>query len=656
MKTSIILTAIYMFFGNSYFAAGAEIAAQIHNVRKIWDKAPHNAFTDLVRRHEKFYCSFREGTAHVSNYGKIRIISSSDTKEWSCAALLQKAGWDLRDPHMCVTADDRLMLVGGACRRTESPQTGSFVSFSDDGKNWSKPQIILQPGRWLWKVACHNGTAWGFSYAAYERKPELDLLKSNDGKKWVIHEKAILTEGYPTEVSLRFDIHGNAYALARKKVPAVTSLFGSSKPPYKKWNWWELKQKIGGPCLMQTPMGWIAAARIRRGNTHTAILRIDPRRKTCNYLLKLPSGGDCGYPGLVWHDDKLYVSYYSSHEKKTAIYMAQVSLHPHADFFTRVCTDARAGAYEAFPDVCRLSDGRLMCVFYAGYGHVALPKKELPKGGRISYCTSTNQGRTWKKAKTLCDTYDDDRDPSITQTKTGRIICNFFRLRTDENSKNAYTGLGSWMTCSENMGETWSKPKQISKDYYCSSPVRQLSDGRLVLGVYKEEKGRAWGAVTFSADDGDTWSQPIDINNGGMTLDAETDIIELKNGSLYAAQRARGQDMAYSISADSGKNWTVSKPIGFPGHCPYLLRTVDNIILLAHRIPATSLHYSFDECRTWSENVQIDSVGGAYPSMVNLRDGSVLVVYYEEGTGSDIRAKRFRATPYGIRWIPVSHW
>ena len=38
--------------------------------------------------------------------------------------------------------------------------------------------------------------------------------------------------------------------------------------------------------------------------------------------------------------------------------------------------------------------------------------------------------------------------------------------------------------------------------------------------------------------------------------------------------------------------------------------------------------------------------------MVNLRDGSVLVVYYEEGQGSSIRAKRFRVTAQGIEWIP----
>ena len=52
----------------------------------------------------------------------------------------------------------------------------------------------------------------------------------------------------------------------------------------------------------------------------------------------------------------------------------------------------------------------------------------------------------------------------------------------------------------------------------------------------------------------------------------------------------------------------------------------------------------------------IDDVGGAYPSMVNLKDGSVLVVYYEEGEGSSIRAKRFHVTAKGIEWLPPSSW
>lgn len=321
--------------------------------------------------------------------------------------------------------------------------------------------------------------------------------------------------------------------------------------------------------------------------------------------------------------------------------------------FVHVCEDAGAGAYEAFPDVCRLKDGRLMCVFYAGYGHVALPNEKLPKGGRVSYCLSADEGRTWSDAKTLYDGPDDDRDPSIVQLSGGRLLCNFFSLRKSTEAGKRWTGLGSWLVESSDLGKTWSKPRQISGRYYCSAPIRELPGGRLILGLYAETAGKAHGAVITSDDGGRSWNDVVDIDNGGYRLDAETDVIRLKDGRLFAAQRARGKTMCWSESTDNGDSWSVAKPFGFPGHCPYLHRTVDGIILMGHRLPATSLHYSTDEAKTWSKNVPVDSVGGAYPSMVNLTDGTVLIVYYEEGGGSSIRAKRLRATPAGIDWLPL---
>ncbi|NLV44551.1 MAG: DUF1080 domain-containing protein [Candidatus Hydrogenedentes bacterium] len=321
--------------------------------------------------------------------------------------------------------------------------------------------------------------------------------------------------------------------------------------------------------------------------------------------------------------------------------------------YTFVCEDAGAGGYEAFPDVCRLQDGRLISVFYAGYGHVALPNEQLPLGGRVSYCLSTDEGRTWTAAQTLYDGPDDDRDPSIVQLKNGRIICNYFTLRKAEGKNPPWDGLGTWMVYSDDNLATWSEPRLISEDYYCSSPIRQLSDGRLVLGLYGEKDGKGWGAAVFSEDNGESWGPVIDIDNGGMNLDAETDIIQLKDGSLYAAQRGRDETMGWSVSKDGGKTWSVSLAMGFPGHCPYLHRSPSGTIYMAHRLPQTSLHYSRDECQTWSENVPVDSVGGAYPSMVTLKDGSILIVYYEEGAGSSIRAKRFVETPEGIEWKPL---
>lgn len=91
----------------------------------------------------------------------------------------------------------------------------------------------------------------------------------------------------------------------------------------------------------------------------------------------------------------------------------------------RQVTHNESGIYEAFPDVCRLADGELVAVFYAGYGHVSLPKADAPKGGRICLMRSKDNGRTWSEPVALVDLDGDDRDPSIMQTKQGTLICSF---------------------------------------------------------------------------------------------------------------------------------------------------------------------------------------------------------------------------------------
>ena len=42
--------------------------------------------------------------------------------------------------------------------------------------------------------------------------------------------------------------------------------------------------------------------------------------------LTLTSSGDTSYPGLVWHNGLLWMSYYSSHEGKSAIYLAKIQV------------------------------------------------------------------------------------------------------------------------------------------------------------------------------------------------------------------------------------------------------------------------------------------------------------------------------------------
>jgi hypothetical protein len=133
-----------------------------------------------------------------------------------------------------------------------------------------------------------------------------------------------------------------------------------------------------------------------------------------------------------------------------------------------------------------------------------------------------------------------------------------------------------------------------------------------------------------------------------VRLDAETDFIKLRDERLYAALRGDRVPMHYATSPDDGLTWSPVKEIGFSGHCPHLNRLSSGEILLTHRLPNTALHISRDEAKTWEGPYEIDSTIGAYGSTVELKDGSVLIVYYEEGQNSGIRAKKFKVTKDGI--------
>jgi hypothetical protein len=77
--------------------------------------------------------------------------------------------------------------------------------------------------------------------------------------------------------------------------------------------------------MIRLPGGSIVAA-VRRydGGARTSLHWLDPDQPALTEFLRLPSSGDTSYAGLVWHEQLLWISYYSSHEGKTSIYLARV--------------------------------------------------------------------------------------------------------------------------------------------------------------------------------------------------------------------------------------------------------------------------------------------------------------------------------------------
>ncbi|MBI1321257.1 MAG: exo-alpha-sialidase [Candidatus Hydrogenedens sp.] len=309
-------------------AAGAAVADEpvLEGVERIWDAAPHNAFTDLVRWDDKFYCTFRASEAHVGGNGKIRIIVSSKGKNWKSAALLEEEGVDLRDPKLSVMPDGRLMaLMGGSIYEgKELKGKQPRVAFSEDGETWTAPQRILGEGDWLWRVTWHDGTAYGVSYgrAADNESRGAKLVKSADGVTWETIS-GMGTDAECNEATLRFAEDGTCYALIRRDGGDKQGWIGQAAAPYTEWQWTPCGHRLGGPEFIMTPHGWWAGSRDYESSATTVLAALTPT--TYEPVLVLPSGGDTSYPGMVWFDDELWMSYYSSHEEKTAIYLARFS-------------------------------------------------------------------------------------------------------------------------------------------------------------------------------------------------------------------------------------------------------------------------------------------------------------------------------------------
>ncbi len=302
-------------------------------VNKIWDYASHNALTDLIIYHQKFYCCFREADRHVFGQdGKIRVLTSRDGMQWEAHSLIAKEGVDLRDPKLSVTPRGHLMLLVEEVVYKEEHviSRNSSVATLIHNNDWSPLQMICRPFDWLWRMTWHQNRAWGVSYCPKADRWRVWLFSSINGFDWEeVCEWNIA--GKPNETTLRFLPDDTMIALVRCNFDDSdgNAWIGKSCPPYKDWNWRKTNHHIGGPnfLIFSKEQMW-AAGRVVERNPWGWFEKTALFQMTLDAIqpsLILPSGGvDCSYPGMVFANDRLWISYYSSHEGRTAIYLAQV--------------------------------------------------------------------------------------------------------------------------------------------------------------------------------------------------------------------------------------------------------------------------------------------------------------------------------------------
>lgn len=314
---------------------------ELISVKRIWELGEHNAFTDLLLYQGALFCVFREGSAHISPDGALRILRSVDSGDtWQSVALIRSTQADLRDGKL-IEFQGKLLLLGGGAHHDKSGLQ-SYLWRSKDGVNWSEPLEIADKGYWLWRLTAHQGSLYGIGYRA---GPDGDtrLYKSDDGTVFNTWVNIFNNQGYVNESSLVFHENSGFCLLRRDPVwgPEFVGLLGQSSPPFTQWQWQALDKRIGGPVMFIYQSRLLAVVRLYEGQIRTALVEIDRDTGAIREWLTLPSQGDTSYAGVVLWGDTLWVSYYSSHESsiashaegpkeqdkpKTMIYFAQIKL------------------------------------------------------------------------------------------------------------------------------------------------------------------------------------------------------------------------------------------------------------------------------------------------------------------------------------------
>lgn len=296
---------------------------------KAFGDGRHNAFTDLISWHGKYYLCFRHGAAHLSMDGQIQILRSDDLKTWTPCGTLDTLGDD-RDPHFTAT-DQRLYVFFGTWDLLHAQDNGlpgrgrlrSYGAWSENGEQWSDIHALYETGWWLWRVRWLKDAFYSVAYEIdwpSKAKNEARLLRSADGLGWQ-PVSTVTQERQPDEADFRFLPDGSMEVVMRCCDKQADSMWLKSTPDLMHWTKQDLGVVIHSPVLLSWKDRLFVAGRGREADQ--SVTRIWERTgDQLKEVFTLPSSGDTAYPGLLLDPatenasaPAFFVSWYSQHER-----------------------------------------------------------------------------------------------------------------------------------------------------------------------------------------------------------------------------------------------------------------------------------------------------------------------------------------------------
>jgi len=323
--------------------------------------------------------------------------------------------------------------------------------------------------------------------------------------------------------------------------------------------------------------------------------------------------------------------------------------------------------YQAWPSVCMDEEDTL---YVACSGHRIA---HVGPFGKDLMFVSRDGGESWSAPQIVNDTYLDDRDAGIVNLGDGKLLVSWFNLppefywnNEEAFTKGAHPSLmkamydqwrampreelksGSFVRLSKDSGKSWSAA--VSVPVTAPHGPIQCKNGKLLYIGKAFDKDEYKDAMPIqvweSADDGMTWSYLSDIATPEGVQNAnfhEPHMVELPSGRLLGAIRAQGANVANGFtiylchSDDGGKTWSIPRSTDYSGSPPHLLLHSSGAVIMTYGrrqspIYGQRVRISYDGGETWSEETELTNhvpCDHGYPATVELKDGSLLTVYYQ---------------------------
>ncbi len=317
-------------------------------MQKVFGDGQHNAFTDLVRWHDRYYLCFRHGAGHLSMDGEIRVMVSQDLKGWEPCGTLDTLGDD-RDPHFTMS-DKALYTSFGTWDLTHVEGSGlpgrgkikTYMAFSEDGTHWSEIKGMYEPYWWLWRVRWQGDAFYSVAYRLEWpslKTGDCRFLRSPDGVAWSA-VSTVTQERMPDEADWLVQKDQSILSVIRTCDDQGDAMLLRSDPERKQWKKKDLGVLVHSPVMVTWKSRTFVAGRGKGENG--SVTRVwELANDKLVELVTLPSGGDTGYPGLVVDpatadaaNPAFFISWYSQHERQpdrpdeASIYVARTAVEP----------------------------------------------------------------------------------------------------------------------------------------------------------------------------------------------------------------------------------------------------------------------------------------------------------------------------------------